>query len=198
MISPAKVSTRLFIGLFIILLMISESVYAERYRGSVDSSAPVKKAIQQLNVYKDKFEGLLVMQDRIESWKKELDKEHDRIGQEMQMLEADKQKLKQGEVSEEAVRNKWTITGRKEKIEKDVEIFEADANNFNQYIRSYNELAMELVEPLKQRGPQDVQKLVISMGDLIRKLEDALVLGNINGAKDILKKSSLAQEFVGE
>ncbi len=178
-----------------ILLGVSISpAHAVRYGEAVDAPKIVN-LLNVLRVQQQELERLMNMLSRLDSWKQRLNKENTRLYQEGELAKQDRKKFEQGDISEQALNKKWHTSGRSIRHDKDLQLFKDDVNEFNAYVKEYNQLTNKMSHVLDTRTPNEIKSLINDMRKLSTILDSAISDGNIEKARYIARKSAIAAEF---
>ncbi len=178
----------------LILTFSFQAVQAERYRLQ-DKSTQLMKFQQRLAVQGIKLSDLLGRVDQIEDWRYRLDQKQADLKQENEMMQKDKKRVEQNEMSSDELQHKWNMSGRSLRYDREVDEFKQDVVRYNQYLQAYNSLAKEMMPVIQKRTPEEVKILLASIGRLHKALEDALSRNDIKTAERLVEESGLSKEF---
>jgi len=185
----------LFKILLLFFLLTISAAHAERYMGDSKDLSTINNLMNVLNVQQHELERLMNMLDRLEKWKKNLNQKNTKLAKEGELAKQDKKKVDNGEMSAEAINEKWHKSGRSLKHDHELKSFREEVVKFNVFVKNYNVLASKMSHILSKRSPGQVGSLINNMRKLIANLKAALNDGNIEKAKFIAKKSAIATEF---
>ncbi|HEC28795.1 MAG TPA: hypothetical protein ENI65_04310 [Gammaproteobacteria bacterium] len=182
--------------LFILAFAMPVSqVSAERFLGDPKDAFAIENLVKVLMVQYQQLEKLMAMLDKLDSWKKSLDRESTSLTREGELAKSDRTKLDNGQMTEDELNRKWHKSGRALKHESALKLFSEDIVKFNRFVETYNQLTKKMKHILEKRTPGKVTLLVGNMKKLVQKLQDSLKKGNIEKAKFIARQSAIAGEF---
>ncbi len=176
-----------------VFLTASFTSQAERVR--VKDATPAKVLIKSLKLKHIKFNKLMKMRSKVDSWEQSLTVVHKRLYGETLGQVKDLESVKKGEMKQTDYQSKWEKSGRKEKASEDVREFRIDIKKYNHYRLGYNLLAKELAKHLQRRKPEQIKSLIKNIELLIANLQLAINSENYAKAEKIAKASQIATEF---
>ena len=180
--------------LLLILAICFQSVQAERYRLE-DKTAELVKFQETLSVQGVKLSDLLDRVDNIEAWRNRLEQKQSALKQENEQMMADRKRVDLKEISSDDLQQKWNLSGRRLRYEREADEFKQDVVRYNQYLQAYNALAQEMMPLIQKRSPEDVKALLSTMQHLLASLGDALSRKDIKTAEQLVSQSGLEKEF---
>lgn len=182
--------------LFLLLLLFNIGVvHAERYMGDNKDSPSINNLMTILKVQQQELQRLMSMLTRLEKWKQSLGKKNTELVKESELAKQDKKKEQRGEITAEALNEKWHKSGRSLKHDHDLKSFREDVASFNTFVKDYNVLANKMNHVLKKRSPGQVTGLIKKIRELLATLKTEIDDGNIEKAKFIARQSKIAAEF---
>ena len=180
--------------LLLILAICFQSVQAERYRLE-DKTAELVKFQETLSVQGVKLSDLLDRVDNIEAWRNRLEQKQSALKQENEQMMADRKRVDLKEISSDDLQQKWNLSGRSLRYEREADEFKQDVVRYNQYLQAYNALAQEMMPLIQKRSPEDVKALLSTIQRLSASLGDALSRKDIKAAEQLVSQSGLEKEF---
>jgi len=184
------------VPLLLIMLIVWPAISsAERFRVNTLGEQEARKLIDKLRVHHIKFQKLLEMRVRVDSWEVNLKKTDDTLSKEMGVYIKDSKKVKKGLMKKVDFAKKWKNSGRHEKKKLAIKAFRVEIGKYNKFRAGYNSLAMELSSFLAKRDPKDIKVLMNGMQELVSNLEKAIETKDFSKAKLIANNSKIASEF---
>lgn len=178
----------------IILIISFQPIQAERYRLE-DKAAELTKFTQTLTLQSVKLGDLLERVDKVEAWRIRLDQKQVELQQENEQMLSDKKRVGLSEISSDEFQQKWNLSGRVLRYERELDEFKQDVVRYNRYLHAYNELAKEMMPVIQKRTPEDVKALLSTIHRLQNELADALSRNDIKAAEQLVLQSGLGTEF---
>lgn len=176
------------------MALLLQPAQAERYR-VVDKTAELEKFKDALSIQGIKLGDLLERVETIEAWHIRLDQQQTALKQENEVMLSDRKRLDLKEISSDDLQKKWTLSGRWLRYEREADEFKQDVVRYNLYLKSYNDLAQEMMPLIQERDPEDVKELLAAIQHLLARLGEALSRKDIQSAERLVSQSGLGKEF---